>query len=62
MGMNMAVAFANIFMNKVEKEKLSQSALKLLIWKCYIDDIFSLWCINRDRTKQFIEQGNNHHP
>lgn len=31
MGMNMAVAFPNIFMNKVEKEKLSQSTLRLFI-------------------------------
>ena len=31
MGMNMAVAFANIFMNKVKKEKLSQSTLRLFI-------------------------------
>jgi len=43
----MAVAFANIFMAKVETEISNQSALKPLVWKRFIDDIFSLW--NRTR-------------
>ena len=33
MGTKMAVAFANIFMAKVETEILNQSALKPLVWK-----------------------------
>ena len=41
-GTKMAVAFANIFMAKVETEILNQSALKPLVWKRFIDDIFSL--------------------
>ena len=43
MGTKMAVAFANIFMAEVETEILNQSTLKSLVWKRYIDDIFSLW-------------------
>ena len=43
MGTKMAVAFSNIFMNKVEMEILSQSLFKPLVWKRYIDDIFLLW-------------------
>ena len=63
MGTKMAVAFANIFMGNVETDRiLSQSAFKPLVWKRYIEDIFSLWTINRDEIKQFIEQANNHHP
>ena len=53
--------FLIIFMNKVESETLSQSELKPLVWKRFIDDIFSLWTINRDRIEQFIEHANNHH-
>ena len=49
-------------MNKVETDTLSQSKLKPLVWKRIIDDIFSLWIINRGRIEQFIEQANNHHP
>ena len=62
MGTKMAVAFSYIFMNKVETEILSQSLFKPLVWKRYIDDIFSLWTTNRDRIEHFIEQANNHHP
>ena len=51
MGTKMAVAFSNIFMNKVETEILSQSLFKPLVWKRYIDDIFSLWTTNRDRSE-----------
>ena len=95
MGTEMAVAFSNIFMNKVDTEILgvswccghycllafvlwcgycsvsfqsfvlrhwcpqhqetteilSQSELKPRVWKRFIDDIFSLWTINRDRIK-----------
>ena len=41
MGTKMAVAFANIFMGKVESQILERSAKKPVSWKRYIDDIFS---------------------
>lgn len=62
MGTKMAVAFANIFMGKVESQILNQSAQKPLAWKRYIDDIFSIWNINKDEVTQFIELANSHHP
>ena len=40
MGTKMAVAFADIFMVKVETDILSQSVIKPLVWKRFIDDIF----------------------
>ena len=55
MGTKMAVAFANIFMAEVETKILNQSALKPLVWKRYIDDIFSIWNIHKDQVTQFIE-------
>ena len=48
MGTKMAVAFANIFMGTVESQILRRSALKPLVWKRFIDDIFSIWNINKD--------------
>ena len=62
MGTKMAVAFANIFMGKVESQILERSAQKPLAWKRYIDDIFYIWNINKDEVTQFIEQANSHHP
>ena len=42
MGTKMAVAFANIFMADIETQILSKSIITPMIWKRYIDDIFSL--------------------
>ena len=62
MGMKMAVAFANTFMEKIETEILSQSAIKPLVWKRFIDDVISIWNTTREEITQFIEQANSHHP
>ena len=62
MGTKMAVSFANIFMAAVETEIISRSHLKPLTWKRYIDDVFSLWNINKGEISSFIELANNYHP
>ena len=62
MGTKMAVAFANIYMAAIETKILSQSRNKPLEWKRYIDDIFSLWDINRQEVEQFVELANRFHP
>ena len=49
----MRVVFANIAMTKVEREILDQSALKPLVWKRFIDDIFSLWDTTREEITRF---------
>ena len=56
------VAFANIFMGTVESQILHCSVVKPLVWKRYIDDIFSIWNTNKDEVTQFMEQANSHHP
>ena len=42
MGTKMAVAFANIFMSAIETENINKSPHKPLVWKRFIDHIFSL--------------------
>ena len=61
MGTKMAVAFANIFMAVVETEILNLSALKPLVSKRYIDDVFSIWNVHKHQVTQFIEQAKKHH-
>ena len=56
------IAFANIFMGTVESQILHRSVVKPLVWKRYIDDIFSIWNTNKDEVTQFMEQVNSHHP
>ena len=58
----MAVAFADIFMPKVQTEILNQSALKPFISKQCTDGIFSLWTLNREEIMQLIEQANKKPP
>ena len=58
MGTKMAVSFANLFMAAVETEILSHSTRKPLVWKRYIDDVFSLWNITMEEINGFIEQAN----
>ena len=61
MGTKMVVAFANIFMAKIEKETLRQRDNKPLVWKRFIDDVFSLWSPSEDKIEEFIQKANNFH-
>ena len=58
----MAVSFANIFMAAVEREIINWSHFKLHTWKRYIDDVFSLWNMNKKEINSFIELANSYHP
>ena len=62
MGTKMAVAFANIFMAKIEKEILRQSSIKPIFWKRFIDDVISVWDTSRNEIEEFLLQANNFHP
>ena len=58
----MAVSFANIFMAMIEIEIINHCTKKPLVWKRYIDDVFSLWDTNLEEVNAFIEQANRYHP
>ena len=62
MGTKMAVSFANIFTAAVETEIINRSHFKPLTWKRYIDDVFSLWNINKEEINSFIELANSYYP
>ena len=64
MGTKMAVTFANLFMAEITKQKYLMKAteIKPKVWKRYIDDVFSLWDVNRQDIDLFIEQANTFHP
>ena len=61
MGTKMALAFANIFMAKIEKGIISKSIIKPLVWKRYIDNVFFLWDTNEDNIKEFVTRANHYH-
>ena len=60
--MDTKIAFANIFMAKIEKEILRQSTKQPLVWEMFIDDIFCLWDINKEYIQLFNEKANSYHP
>ena len=53
------VFFANIFMAVVETEIINRSHLKPLTWKRYMDDVFSLWNINKEEINS--NSSNSYH-
>ena len=62
MGTKTAVSFPNIFMAKIETAVIDQHSTRPLLWKRYIDDVFSLWDTNREEINNFIEHANNYQP
>ena len=62
MGTKLAVAFANIFMVKIEKEILRQSDTKPIVWKRFIDDVISMWNTSRDKIEDFLAKGRQFSP
>ena len=61
MGTKMAVAFSVIFMADLENRLLMASPFKPLVWKRFIDDIFSLWNIPTNEVSEFVNFANSFH-
>ena len=51
-----------IFMAEVETDIINQSRNIPLIWKRYIDDVFSLWNTNKEAINNFTELANSFLP
>ena len=49
-------------MAKIETEILSKVVSKPVVWKRYIDYVFSLWDMSKPDIVTSIEQANLHHP
>ena len=49
-------------MAKIERQILRQGNKKPLVWKRYIDDVFSLWDTSTDKIEEFLEKANSFHP
>ena len=58
----MGLAFANIFVAKIEREILTQSNTKPIVKKRFIDKIISMWDISRDKIEEFLSKANSFHP
>lgn len=61
MGTKTAVALSVIFMDDLGERLLMASPYKPLVWKRFIDDIFSLWDIPMKEVYNFVDFANKFH-
>ena len=50
----MAPAYANLFMDKLERKLLSEARVQPNIWFRYIDDIFVVWTEGEEKLRGFL--------
>ena len=60
-GTRMAPSYANIFMDKLERQLVTQAQTKPHTWWRYIDDIFIIWTEGEDSLRDFIDYLNSAH-
>ena len=62
MGTRLAPSYANLFMADFEDKFVYTYPDQPRWWKQYIDDIFLLWTLGREKLDKFITHLNNCHP
>ena len=60
-GTRMAPSYANIFMDKLERQLISNALIKPHTWWRFIDDIFIVWTEGEESLKEFIDYLNAAH-
>ena len=60
-GTRMAPSYANIFMDKLERQLIEQAEIKPHTWWRYIDDIFIIWTEGENSLRDFIDYLNSAH-
>ena len=61
MGTRMASSYANLFMDRFERDFLAQEPLQPLVWKHYLDDIICIWTGTRNEPESFLAWLNTAH-
>ena len=62
MGTQMASAYANIFMGRLEGQLLRSVSLKPFSWFRFIDEVDMKWTHGHDNLKTFLQEANSFHP
>ena len=61
MGTRMAPSYANLFMEKFEREFLRTQTELPLVWWRFIDDVFAIWTHDEQQLQTFLWELNYHH-
>ena len=62
MGTRMAPAYANLFLDSLERKLLTNQPLQPIVWRRYIDDILCIWHGTTESLDSFLMQLNGVHP
>ena len=60
-GTKMAPAYANLFMDELERRLISQARVKPYVWLRYIDDVFMIWTGTEEELREFLSFINEAH-
>lgn len=60
-GTRMVPSYANIFMDRLERQLIAQAKVKPHTWWRYIDDVFIIWTEGEDSLRDFIDYLNSTH-
>ncbi|KAJ8037537.1 hypothetical protein HOLleu_18374 [Holothuria leucospilota] len=60
-GTKMAPAYANLFMDRLERTLISEARVKPFLWLRYIDDIFMVWTGSEGELNEFLSFINEKH-
>jgi len=53
-GTKMAPAYANLFMDELERRLIPQARVKPYVWLRYIDDVFRIWTGTGEELREFL--------
>ena len=62
MGSPMVLAYASLFMGKLELDFIQSRSLGPSTWLRFLDDIFMVWDLSLDSLHSFIDALNSFHP
>ncbi|XP_068671375.1 uncharacterized protein [Montipora capricornis] len=57
----MAPAYANLFMDRLERRLILEARVKPYMWLRYIDDIFMVWTGSEEELREFLTYINEAH-
>ena len=60
-GTKMPPAYANLFMDELERRLISQARVEPYVWLRYIDDVFMIWMGTEEELREFLTFINEAH-
>ena len=49
-------------MDEIETKFFDTQEFQLLVWFWYIEDVFFIWTLGKEKLEEFFKKPNNYHP